>query len=140
MTDLYTKKITIYSDIAKTIVEPRHWDRRVIDRCMVYSGTAESNRENIIQVVSNATTVIIRDVNRYRTPAEYAHIPVDQREQWYTVQPDDFIVFDEVFDVVTNASEWAELQKKYKSNGMSVTTVNPFVFGLTTDNISISNA
>ena len=139
MTDLYNKKVTIYSDIAKTVVKPRHWDRRVIDRCMVYSGTAESARENV-QIITNATTVITRDVNRYRPPAEYAKTPVDEREQWYTVQPDDFIVFDEVFDVVTDAAEWSELQKKYKLNGMSITTVNPYIFGFKTDNISISNA
>lgn len=139
MTDLYTKKITIYSDIAKTVVEPRHWDRRVVEKCMIYSGATESSRENM-QIITNATNVITRDVIRYRPPAEYVKIPVDEREQVYTIQPDDFVVFDEVFDVVTDAAEWSALQKKYKSNGMNVTTVNPYIFGLKTDNVSISNA
>lgn len=139
MIDKFVKKVTIYNDIPKTSVEPRHWDRRVIDKCLVYSGTVEGTNETI-QTITNAQNVITRDVEHYKSPLEYALIPVDEREQYYTVQPDDFIVFDEVFDVVTTAVEWGELQKKYKNNGMSVTTVNPYIFGMKTDNIAISNA
>lgn len=139
MTDFYNKKVTIYNDIEKSAVEPRHWDRRVIDKCMVYSGTVESSNETV-QTITNAKNVITRDVEHYKSPSEYALVPIDEREQYYTVQPDDFIVFGEVFDVVTNAAEWGDLQKKYKDNGMSVTTVNPYIFGMSTDNITISNA
>lgn len=137
--DFYTKKVTIYNDIKKSFVEPRHWDRRVIDKCMVYSGMVASSNQTV-QTISNAQNVITRDVKHYKSPSEYALVPVDEREQYYTVQPDDFIVFDEVFDVVTNATEWDELKDKYQGNGMSVTTVNPYIFGMSTDNITISNA
>lgn len=139
MTDKFIKKVTIFSDIPKTVVESRHWDRRVVDKCLVYSGTVEG-ASGTVQTITNAQNVITRDVEHYKSPSEYALIPVDEREQYYTLQPDDFIVFDEVFDVVTTAAEWADLQKKYKNNGMSVTTVNPYIFGMKTDNIAISNA
>lgn len=139
MIDKFVNKVTIYNDIPKTSVEPRRWDRRVIDKCLVYSGTVEGTNETI-QTITNAQNVITRDVEHYKSPSEYALVPVDEREQYYTVQPDDFIVFDEVFDVVTTAAEWGDLQKKYKNNGMSVTTVNPYIFGMKTDNIAISNA
>lgn len=139
MTDVFNKKITIYNDIAKTAVEPRHWDRRVVDRCLIYSGTVEGSRETL-QTISNAKNVITKDVEHFKPLSEYALLPVDVREQFYTVHPDDFIVFGEVYDVVTTPDEWRELQKKYKDSGMSVTTVNPYIFGMATDNITISNA
>lgn len=139
MTDVFNKKITIYNDIAKTAVEPRHWDRRVVDRCLIYSGTVEGSRETV-QTISNAKNVITKDVEHFKPLSGYALLPVDVREQFYTVHPDDFIVFSEVYDVVTTPDEWRELQKKYKDNGMSVTTVNPYIFGMATDNVTISNA
>ena len=139
MTNMFDKKITVYNDIAKTAVEPRHWDRRVVDKCMIYSDVVEGSRETV-QTISNAKNVITKDVEHYKPLPEYTLLPVDVREQFYTVHPDDFIVFDEVFDVVETADEWRELQKKYKDNGMSVTTVNPYIFGMETDNVTISNA
>lgn len=139
MIEKFRKKVTVYNDIPKTSVEPRHWDRRVIDKCLVYSGTVES-ANGTVQTISNATNVITKDVEHFKPLSEYTLLPVDVREQFYTVHPDDFIVFDEVFDVVTTADEWRDLQKKYKDNGMSVTTVNPYIFGMKTDNIAISNA
>ncbi len=138
LTDFYTKKVTIYNDVKKSVIEPRHWDRRVIEKCMVYSGTVASSNQTV-QTISNAQNVITRDVEHYKSPSEYALVPVDEREHYYTVQPDDFIVYGEVFDVVTNATEWDELKDKYQNNGMSVTTVNPYIFGMSTDNITISN-
>lgn len=139
MTDKYIRRVTIYNDIEKTAIEPRHWDRFVVDKCLIYNGLVEGARDTV-QTITNAQNVITKDVKHYKSPTEYVKLPVDEREQYYTVQPDDFIVFDEVFDVVTNAAEWGELQKKYKDNGMSVTTVNPYIFGMATDNVTISNA
>lgn len=139
MTDKYIRKVTIYNDIEKTAIEPRRWDRFVVDKCLIYNGVAEG-ANGTVQTISNAQNVITKDIEHYKSPSEYVKLPVDEREQYYTVQPDDFIVFDEVFDVVTNASEWGDLQKKYKNNGMSVTTVNPYIFEMKTDNVTISNA
>ena len=46
----------------------------------------------------------------------------------------------EVDDVVTTSKEFEALQKKYGNYGISVTSVNPYLFGMNTDNITITNA
>ena len=91
--------------------------------------------ENIV----NAVTVISKDVDRYKPPLEYAKLPVDIREDFYTVQVGDFIVLSEVDDIVTTSREFAELQEKYKDNGIVVRSVSANIHGMSVDNITIAN-
>ena len=138
MTDLYTQKVTIYNDIPKNAVEERHFDKFVIDKCNIQGGLVNEANGTITNIV-NAESVITRDVNRYKTPLEYAEIPVDLRVDYYTAQIGDFVVFDEVDDVVTTASEFSQLQSKYKNNGMKITSVSANIFGLSVDNVTMTN-
>ena len=138
MTDLYTQKVTIYNDIPKNAVEERHFDKFVIDKCNIQGGLVNEANGTITNIV-NAKSVITRDVNRYKTPLEYAEIPVDLRADYYTAQIGDFVVFGEVDDVVTTASEFSQLQSKYKNNGMKITSVSANIFGLSTDNVTMTN-
>ena len=138
MTDLYTQKVTIYNDIPKNAVEERHFDKFVIDKCNIQGGLVNEANGTITNIV-NAKSVITRDVNRYKTPLEYAEIPVDLRVDYYTAQIGDFVVFSEVDDVVTTASEFSQLQSKYKSNGMKITSVSANIFGLSVDNVTMTN-
>ena len=138
MTDLYTQKVTIYNDIPKNAVEERHFDKFVIDKCNIQGGLVNEANGTITNIV-NAKSVITRDVNRYKTPIEYAEIPVDLRVDYYTAQIGDFVVFSEVDDVVTTASEFSQLQSKYKSNGMKITSVSANIFGLSVDNVTMTN-
>ena len=138
MTDLYTQKVTIYNDIPKNAVEERHFDKFVIDKCNIQGGLVNEANGTITNIV-NAKSVITRDVNRYKTPIEYAEIPVDLRVDYYTAQIGDFVVFAEVDDVVTTASEFSQLQSKYRSNGMKITSVSANIFGLSVDNITMTN-
>ena len=115
MTDLWKQKVTIYNDIPKTAVEERHFDRFVIDKCNIQGGIV-SKADGTIENIVNAVTVISKDVDRYKAPLEYAKLPVDIRETFYTVQVGDFIVLSEVDDIVTTSREFAELQEKYKDN------------------------
>lgn len=138
MTDLYTQKVTIYNDIPKNAVEERHFDKFVIDKCNIQGGLVNEANGTITNIV-NAKSVITRDVNRYKTPIEYAEIPVDLRVDYYTAQIGDFVVFGEVDDVVTTASEFSQLQSKYKNNGMKITSVSANIFGLSVDNVTMTN-
>ena len=138
--DKFTQKFTIYNDIPADGVNDRHFDRFVLERCMVYGGTAERTSNGTIQNIVNAQTVITKDVDQYKSPLEYNRLPIDEKEKYYTAKANDFIVFAEVDDVVTTSLEFRDLQDKYKSNGMSITAVNPYVFGLATDNIAMTNA
>lgn len=138
MTDLFTKKVTIYNDIPKTAVEERHFDRFVIDLCNIQGGVV-SKTDGTIENIVNAQTIITRDVKRYKSPLEYATIPVDLRGNFFTVQIGDFIVFDEVEDIVTTSREFAELQSKYADNGMVVRSVSANINGMSVDNVSMSN-
>ena len=138
MTDLYTQKVTIYNDIPKNAVEERHFDKFVIDKCNIQGGLVNEANGTITNIV-NAKSVITRDVNRYKTPLEYAELPVDLRVDYFTAQIGDFVVFAEVDDVVTTASEFSQLQSKYKNNGMKITSVSANIFGLSTDNVTMTN-
>lgn len=140
MTDKFVQKCTIYNDIPADGVNNRHFDRFVLEKCMVYGGITERTANGTIQNIVNAQSVITKDVEHYKSPLEYQRLPADKKEQFYTVKANDFIVFDEVDDIVTTSLEFRDLQDKYKSNGMSITAVNPYIFGLVTDNITMTNA
>jgi hypothetical protein len=110
----------------------------VIDKCNIQGGLVNEANGTITNIV-NAKSVITRDVNRYKTPLEYAELPVDIRGDYYTAQIGDFVVFAEVDDVVTTASEFSQLQTKYRNNGMKITSVSANIFGLSVDNITMTN-
>lgn len=138
MTDFFTKKVTIYNDIPKTAIEERHFDRFVIDLCNIQGGVV-SKADGTIENIVNAQTIITKDVKRYKSPLEYATIPVDLREDFFTVQIGDFIVFDEIEYIVTTSREFAELQSKYADNGMVVRSVSANINGMSVDNVTITN-
>lgn len=138
MTDLWNQKVTIYNDIPKNAVEDRHFDRFVIDKCNIQGGIV-SKADGTIENIVNAVTVISKDVDRYRKPLEYSKLPVDIREDFYTVQVGDFIVLSEIDDIVTTSREFAELQEKYKDNGIVVRSVSANIHGMSVDNVAITN-
>lgn len=138
MTDLWKQKVTIYNDIPKNAVEERHFDRFVIEKCNIQGGIV-SKADGTVENIVNAVTVISKCVDRYREPLEYAKLPVDIREEYYTVQVGDFIVLSEVDDVVTTSREFAELQEKYKDNGIVVRSVSASINGMSVDNVTIAN-
>lgn len=138
MADLWKHKVTIYNDIPKTAVEDRHFDRFVIERCNIQGGIV-SKADGTIENIVNAVTVISKDVDRYKTPLDYAKLPVDIREEYYTVQVGDFIVLSEVDDIVTTSQELSNLQKKYKDNGIVVRSVSANIHGMSVDNVTITN-
>lgn len=137
--NLYRQTITIYNDIEKTLVEERHFDRFVIGNCNIQGGMVNKSDGTISNIV-NAITVIIKDLKNYVSPLKYKKMPVDVRESYYTVQIGDFVVFDEVCDVVTTSAEFQKLQNKYRDKGMKITSISAFENGFETDNISITNA
>lgn len=139
MTDLWDFKVTIYNDIADNGVEARHFDRFVIDRCSIQGGLV-SRADGTIENIVNATTVWTKNVEDYRTPREYTFIPTDLREQYYTVQVGDFVVFGEVEDVVVDSRDFANLQKKYENNGFKVTSISYNKNNMAVDNLSFTNA
>lgn len=140
MTDLYKDVITIYNDIAADSVNPRRFFRHVLQKCNIQSGYIESTAENTIQAISNGLTVITKDVALYCTPSVYLELPEDEKENYYTVQIDDFVIFGEVDDIVTTSREFQNLQDKYKGRGFSVSSTNAYIYGMATDNVSISHS
>lgn len=137
--DKYTDKITIYNDIPSDGVNPRRFDRFVVDKCLIYNQMTE-NADGTIQRVINAQNVITKDTEHYKSPSDYRRLPVDEKEKHYTVQVDDFVVLAEVDDVVDSGREFQELQEKYRDNGFSVTAVSAYLKGTNTNNIHIMHA
>lgn len=138
MTDLWKQKVTIYNDIPKNAVEDRHFDRFVIDKCNIQGGIV-SKTDGTVENIVNAVTVITKDTAKYQKPIEYSKLPVDIRENFYTVQVGDFVVLSEVEDIVTTSREFAELQEKYKDNGIVVRSVSANIHGMSVDNVTVTN-
>ena len=139
MTDFFKQKVTIYNDIASDGVNARRFDRFVIDLCNIQKGILQ-NADGTIEKVVNAQTITTKDVEHYKTPLEYALLPVDEKDKYFTANVNDFVVLAEVDDVVTTSREFQELQSKYKNNGFSVTAVNEYIHGMTVDNVQIIHA
>lgn len=135
----FTKKVTIFNDIPADGVNLRRFDRFVIEKCLIYNQLTESADGTISKLV-NTQNVITKDVEHYKKPLEYLNLAEDERENYYTVQINDFIVYGEVNDVVTTSKEWQALQQKYVNNGFSVTAVNASIFGMSVDNVQITHA
>jgi hypothetical protein len=138
LTDLWTQKVTIYNDVPADAVNPRRFDRFVVDRCNIQGGIV-SRADGTIENIVNAVTVITKDVEHYKQPLDYAKLPVDMKEDFFTVQVGDFIVLAEVDDVVTTSREFAELQTKYANNGIVVRSVSANIHGMGVDNITVAN-
>lgn len=139
MTNFFNKKVTIYNDIPADGVNARRWDRYVIDKCNIQGGYINRTDGTITNIV-NAQSVITKDVERYKNPKEYAQLPVFERENYFTAQVGDFIVFGEVDDIVSTAQEFSQLQQKYKDNGIRVSSVQDYIYGMSTDNVTFTNA
>lgn len=139
MTDLFSKRVTIYNDIASDGVNPRRFDRFVIDFCNIQKGVLQ-NADGTIEKVVNAQTITTKDIEHYKTPLEYALLPADLKDDYFTANVNDFVVLAEVDDVVTTSREFQDLQSKYKNNGFSVTAVNEYLNGMSVDNIQIVHA
>lgn len=137
--EMFKSKVTIFNDIPEDNVNPRRFERFVINKCQVYGGYVTTS-DNSVQNVVNAQTVITKDIEHYKPPVEYIKLPEDERDNYYTVQIGDFIVFGEIDDIVTDANEFSKLQQKYKKNGIKVTTVNANIYGMEVDNVTMTNA
>lgn len=135
----FTNKVTIYNDIPSDGVNLRRFDRFVIDKCLIYNQISEG-ADGTVQKILNSQNVVTKDIEHYKTPIEYKQLAEDEKDNFYTVQIDDFVVLIEVDDIVTTSREFQELQQKYKDNGFLVTAVNASIFGLNVDNVQITHA
>ena len=134
--DKFVEKVTIYNDIPADAVNPRTFHRFVIDKCLTYEQISETNT-NTIRKIINTNNVLTKDIEHYKKPRDYSLLPADLKQNFYTVQPNDFVVLSEVDDVVENALDFQKLQKKYKNNGFLVTAVSAFLNGTKTNHIHI---
>ena len=136
LVNLHNSKVTIYNDICET---GRKFERFVISKCQIYGQLAEKTNDTIINAV-NVKTVVTRDVERYKPPAEYISLSQEEREGFYTVQTGDFVVFFEAEDEVTTPQEFSALQQKYKNSGMKVVSASANINGMAVDNVTMANA
>jgi hypothetical protein len=139
LTEFFDKKVTIYNDIPADGVNDRRFNRFVIDKCNIQNGILQ-NADGTIEKVVNSQSIATKDVVHYKPYLKYIQLAEDEKKKFFTARSNDFVVLDEVDDVVTTSKEFQELQQKYKNNGFSVTAVNDYVFGLSVDNVQIIHA
>lgn len=136
MTQLFEQKVTVYNDILATETGSRRFERHVIPMCNVQGGYVQK-ADGTIQNIVGAKTVIMRDISHYRSPEEYATLTIDERESLYTVRIGDYIVLREVDDDVSSGKQ---LQQKYGDEVITVSDISVNIFGMKTDNITVTNA
>lgn len=140
MTDFFKQKVTIYNDIPSDGVNARRFDRFVINLCNIQKGILQ-NADGTIEKVVNAITITTKDTEHYKSSLEYRYLPIDEKENYYTVQVNDVVIFGEVDDVATTRKELDSLlETKYKNNGFLVTAVNEYIHGMAVDNVQIIHA
>ena len=139
MTNFFTQTVTVYISVPVTDIKPRAFERRVVKNCTVQGQTVEKIDGTMRRVV-NATTLITKNIANYVDAQVFYDTPADLRKDIYTIQTGDFIVFEECDDVVNDANEFAELQRKHRNNGMVATTVSAYINGMKTDNVTVTNA
>ena len=139
MTSLFNQKVTIYNDIPSDGVNERRFDRFVIEKCNIQKGVLQ-NADGTIEKVVNAQTITTKDIEHYKSPLEYALLPADIKDKYFTANVNDFVVLAEVDDIVTTSREFQDLQTKYENNGFSVTSVNEYIHGMAVDNVQIIHA
>lgn len=139
MTEFFQDKVTIYNDIPEDGINDRHFDRFVIEKCNISKGRLQ-NSDGTLENEVKAITVTTKDVNRYKSPLEYAKLPQDKKTNFFTAKINDFVVLSEVDDVVSSAREFSLLQQKYKDNGFSITAVNSSILEMSVDNIQLIHA
>ncbi len=137
MIDLWTRKVTLYRDVPKQGGTPRHFERRIINKCYIETSQIDSATDTVKKDFSGAM-VITKDVNRYKATDEYMAMSQQEQMENFTVSVGDFVVLKEVADSVANATEFADLQTRYRACGVKIMSVKPFIFGMATDNIVLS--
>lgn len=140
MNNLFGRKCTIYNQIPKSRTDSTiaAWKRFVMDSCNIQGGIQDRSTGNM-QYVSGAYTVITKDVSHYLLPNFDKGGYYDEDEAThFTAAANDFIVFGEVDDPApTNNTEFSELKKKYKSDGMVIKEAQVNIYGRPTDNITM---
>jgi hypothetical protein len=139
MTDFFNKDITVYISVPENQIKQRTFERRVVERCSI-QGQSVEKANGTMRVVVNAQTVITKNISNYVDPETFYNTPSDLRKDKFTINVGDFIVFEICDDVVENSQQFVELQQKYRNNGMKVTTENASIYGMKTDNLTVTNA
>lgn len=138
MTNLWSDVVTVYIDVAANGKTARHFERRIIKQCSVQNGTTDKANDTVRNETA-VQSVLTKDVQRYKSKADYTVLSISERDEYFTAGAGDYIVIGEVSDTVTNAQDFMDLQTKYSDNGFKVMNVNVFIYGMNTDNIAISN-
>lgn len=136
--NLFRSSVTIYNDIPAGAIEARHFDRFVIPRCNIQGGYV-TKTDGTVQNIVNAKTVITKAVELYKPSMEYAALPVDERENFFTASVGDLIVLAEVDDIITTAQEFSALKQKYRNNSLQIVSASAYIHGMDTDNVTMTN-
>ena len=114
--------ITIYNKFEDPLTNLITWYRHTIEGCFV------KNANNVVTVgnvtlQTNNVIVRIREDENYRNYRTWITIPNDLRGDYFTLAPNDFIVFDEVTDTIdeyTRNERSNDVLSKYQKLGIAM--------------------
>lgn len=141
MVDLNTRTFTVYNTVPGTDnSNPQYGFRKVINKCDAQQSftTVENNNTSSI---TDKTIFFSLEIDTYLPPVflsgGYYSLAEEDRVNYYTIAPGDFIVFEVVEDEIDHSSskEFNELKNKYKNIGMTVGEAFAYLDGLPIDHI-----
>ena len=115
--------VTVYNRYEDSQTHLIRWYRTVIENCF-YKDVGNTININNIEVNTNNIVCRIRKDSRYRKPSQWVQIPNDQKENYFTLKPEDIIVVGEITEEIDESVDGhrsTDFIKKYKAFGECLT-------------------
>lgn len=131
--NLFSETFTIINQIpqSQTVPTKVKWKKHFISMCDRRDGIFDRS-SGTMAYKANAWTVWCKDWEKYRPPiwtAEgYYTLGDDEKDNYFTANVGDLVVFAEIPDVVpTTVQEFQELVTKYRENGGTITQAQSYI-------------
>ena len=109
--------LTIYNKYEDKLTQIVTWYRTVVHGCFwKYTGNKVLVGDTLLE--TNTTICRIRYNDKFMQKYLWEHLPNDQRENYFTLGPDDIIVKGEISDIIdeyTTGHRSSDLLSKYKA-------------------------
>lgn len=133
MSDLFSETFTIINQIPQSQTVPTKvlWKKHFISMCDRRDGIFDRST-GTMAYKANAWTVWCKDWEKYKPPIwtanGYYTLGDDEKDDYFTANVSDLIVFAEIPDIVpTTVSEFQALVNKYRENGGQITQAQSYI-------------
>lgn len=133
MSNLFSETFTIINQIPQSPTVPTKvlWKKHFITNCDRRDGIFDRST-GTMAYKANAWTVWCKDWEKYKPPIwtadGYYTLGDDEKDDYFTANVGDLIVFAEIPDIVpTTVAEFQALVNKYRENGGQITQAQSYI-------------